>query len=432
MNRIYLLTLFGLIALCQPSTLRAESTKAPSPTSALRNFLNQDANLLSSVQKQAFAEKKLTQQEAQTAVKMLASNKLTHLKKIRKEEFTNKSITLDEKTLKYEYRKLGRTPNNGHSLYISMHGGGGAPKQVNDKQWSNQIKLYTPKEGIYVAPRAPTDTWDLWHLPQVDLLFDRLIENFIIFENINPNKVYIMGYSAGGDGTYQLAPRMADRWAGAAMMAGHPGDAQTYNLRNLPYFIQCGGKDGAYKRNQWTEAWGKKLDELTQENPGEYPHKWIVYPRYGHWMNLKCKQAIPWMAKNSRNPWPKKVSWYQDNVTHRRFYWLANNNPQEGQLIKAEVVGQTITVKTPDENQHTDPPTLGEPNSKAFTHLPSVTLRLSDQLLNLDQPITVKTADGAVLFQGKVKRTIAAIAESIQQRLDTTSAASATLTIKLK
>ena len=35
----------------------------------------------------------------------------------------------------------------------------------------------------------------------------------VIKENVNPNKVYLLGYSAGGDGVYQLAPRMANRWA---------------------------------------------------------------------------------------------------------------------------------------------------------------------------------------------------------------------------
>jgi poly(3-hydroxybutyrate) depolymerase len=39
---------------------------------------------------------------------------------------------------------------------------------------------------------------------------------------IDLNKVFITGYSAGGDGVYQMAPRLADHLAGGAMMAGHP------------------------------------------------------------------------------------------------------------------------------------------------------------------------------------------------------------------
>ena len=83
--------------------------------------------------------------------------------------------------------------------------GGGAPSAVNDKQWENQKKLYTLDEGIYLAPRAPTDTWNLWHQAHIDPLFDRLISDLVVLEDVNPDRVYLMGYSAGGDGVFQLA-----------------------------------------------------------------------------------------------------------------------------------------------------------------------------------------------------------------------------------
>lgn len=42
---------------------------------------------------------------------------------------------------------------------------------------------------------------------------------------------------------------MADYWAGAAMMAGHPNGVELYNVRNICFSIQVGGKDDAYNRN---------------------------------------------------------------------------------------------------------------------------------------------------------------------------------------
>ena len=44
-------------------------------------------------------------------------------------------------------------------------------RRVNDQQWENQKKLYTLDEGIYLAPRAPTNTWNLWHEAHIDRLF---------------------------------------------------------------------------------------------------------------------------------------------------------------------------------------------------------------------------------------------------------------------
>ena len=115
------------------------------------------------------------------------------------------------------YTTFGDAPFGERSLWISMHGGGGAPSEVNTSQWENQKKLYTLEEGVYLVPRAPTDTWNLWHQSHIDPMFEQLIENMIVFEGVDPNRVYITGYSAGGDGVYQLAPRMADRLAAAGM-----------------------------------------------------------------------------------------------------------------------------------------------------------------------------------------------------------------------
>lgn len=57
---------------------------------------------------------------------------------------------------------------------------------------------------------------------------------------IDMNRVFITGYSAGGDGIYHVASMMADVLAGAAMMAGHPNKAEVYNLRNLAFSVQVG------------------------------------------------------------------------------------------------------------------------------------------------------------------------------------------------
>ena len=82
-----------------------------------------------------------------------------------------------------------------------MHGGGVAPTSFNDQQWENQKPLYTPTEGIYFVPRAPTDSWNMWHQGYMDTFIEKIIELATIYENVNPNNVDIMGYYAGGEVT---------------------------------------------------------------------------------------------------------------------------------------------------------------------------------------------------------------------------------------
>ena len=249
----------------------------------------------------------LTKAEAAAAIDLLWDHWRTRQTPVRTAEMKDNLITLGDKQMRLLTRVFGTPPPGGRSLWISLHGGGGAPAQVNDQQWQNQIRLYEPAEGLYIAPRAPTNHWNLWHEGHIDDLFDRLIEDCVLLAGVNPDKVYLMGYSAGGDGVYQLAPRMADRFAAAAMMAGHPGNASPLGLRNLPFAIFAGAEDGAYRRNKVAAEWGAKLDTLAGQNPGAYPHRLNIYPGLGHWMERKDAEAVPWMAKLTRNPWPEKV-----------------------------------------------------------------------------------------------------------------------------
>ncbi|MBR4528161.1 MAG: alpha/beta hydrolase, partial [Bacteroidaceae bacterium] len=111
-------------------------------------------------------------------------------------------------------------------------------------------RLYRPAEGVYVAPRAPWDAWDMWFQRPIDGMYSDLIRLMVANYDVNPNKVYLLGYSAGGDGVWRLAPRLADYWAATSMMAGHPGDVRLENLLNTPFMIWMGSNDAAYDRNK--------------------------------------------------------------------------------------------------------------------------------------------------------------------------------------
>ncbi|MBN2162037.1 MAG: hypothetical protein JXR25_11535 [Pontiellaceae bacterium] len=330
----------------------------------------------------------------------------------RKKELGNKQIVIGDNILKWKERTFGKAPKTGRSLWISMHGGGGTTADVNDQQWSNQVNLYELDEGICIAPRAPTDAWNMWHQAHIDVLFSRLIEDCIAVYGINPDKVYLMGYSAGGDGVWQLAPRMADRFAAAAMMAGHPNEASLLGLRNLPFAMFVGGEDSAYDRNKIVAERAAKMDELQKDDPDGYVHMSRIYKGLPHWMDRKDQEGIPWMAEYTRNIWPKKIVWFQDDVTHNRFYWLRlpDGSARQGDQIVAAIDGQRIdlTGKVPS----------------------GTCIRLSDELLNLDEPVTVYV-NGKLVCERFVERSEDVIRRTLQEQMDPAAVASAEIKLAL-
>jgi hypothetical protein len=393
--------------------LREAAADSPDPLASLQEYLAIDAEKRPLLADQPFAAVPLSRADAARAQSLLWDDHVTQIRLIRAAEMEARELTDGELKMPFFYKTFGDKPAGGRSLYISMHGGGGAPKQVNDGQWENQKRLYELKEGVYAVPRAPTDTWNLWHQDHIDRLFDRLIENMIVFEDVDPNRVYILGFSAGGDGVYQLAPRYADRLAAAAMMAGHPNEASPLGLRNLPFIIQVGADDTAYNRNKVAAEWGAKLAELNKADPEGYVHLVKIYEGKGHWLDREDAMAIPWMARYERRTLPKRVVWHQDDVTHTRFYWLAvEPGAFHGRaLVTATRDGQTIDVKATDVDR--------------------LIVRLNDDMLDMDKPVSI-ISEGKQLFSGPVARSIAVLAKTLAERGDPKSIFSGEVRVDLR
>jgi hypothetical protein len=193
---------------------------------------------------------------------------------------------------------------------------------------------------------------------------------------------------------------MADWFAAAAMMAGHPNDASPLGLRNLPFAIHMGANDAAYRRNEIAAEWGKKLDELQKNDPEGYIHDVQIHEEMGHWMQRKDTVAIEWMAQFNRNAYPEKVVWKQSSVTHNRFYWLAV--PGETAVKDAEVIatrnGQTIKIERANM-------------------VDTLIINLNGDMLDLDNKVTVEY-NGQTIYNDIPKRCVSTIWQSLNNRND--------------
>ena len=339
-----------------------------------------------------FDQNSLSKLESQRVEKKLYTDFKKSILLKRDSEMKARLIKINNREIKFDIKFFGNKSEQGWSLFFSLHGGGGEPKSENDRLWIRHKTLYELENGILFTPRSPSNTWNMWHQSHVDTFFNRIIQNMIAFHDVDPNKIYLMGRSAGGDGVYQLAPRMADRFAAAAMSAGHPNEASPLGLRNLPFTIHVGENDNLYNRNKVAIDWGDQLKVLQKNDPKGYVHFVKIYKGKPHWMDNLEASALIWMSDFIRNPYPGKIIWRQDDVLHKRFYWLKNINPSVGDLIEAEISGQVINI-----------------NSSTVS---SIIIQLNDNLIDMDKKVVVKYR-GKNLYNGYVSRNENIIKDSI-------------------
>ena len=136
---------------------------------------------------------------------------------------------------------------------------------------------------------------------------------------------------------------------------------------------------------------------MRENDVNGYLHLVKIYKNKGHWMGGLDTSAISWISKFTRNPFPKKVVWKQDDVIHERFYWLKVTDPIINSLIIANIIDQTIIIET--------------------TSTSNFIIRLNDDLIDMDNKIIVKYM-GDELFNGIVSRNKNTIEKSIEENGD--------------
>lgn len=261
-------------------------------------------------------------------------------------EIDEKTVAHGEISMRYSMEIIGEKNDEGYPLYIALHGGGQSETpEINNSQWEIMKSYYkgSVRNGIYIAPRGVRDTWNTHFNPESYCCYRRLIENMIIFFDADPNRVYLLGYSAGGDGVYQIAPRMADFFAAANMSAGHPNGVDLTNIKNMPMYIQCGEEDFAYGRNAETARYAEK------ENITAFIHRGKGHQIGDNRADLQktlsglCDtNAVRLVSKHVREPYPTELEW---NLSYRTddFFYYVEADRREG-LVTVKREGNSFAI----------------------------------------------------------------------------------------
>lgn len=130
-------------------------------------------------------------------------------------------------------------------LLITLHGGGG-------KAWSieEQLKRSAKVKGLSLAELAGKDlillepnSFEKWNPKTLNIMLDYMLETY---PQIDHKRIYVMGHSMGGRGSWDWIQQSSERFAAAAP-GGFSGVSENDNftkLANFPVYGMVGGEDG--------------------------------------------------------------------------------------------------------------------------------------------------------------------------------------------
>lgn len=269
-------------------------------------------------------------------------------------DFDTKIVRAGDKQSPFTVKQVGEKPANGRwPLVIAMHGGGNAPKRVNDSQWQHMQIYYKdhPEAGgyLYCALRAPTDEWNGFYTDYFYPLLETLIRQFVVCADVDPDRVIALGYSHGGYGAFAIGPKLPHRFAAVHGSAAAPTDGETVatGLHTLPFSFMVGGKDTAYGRAERCQKFAAELEALQKQHPGQYPFTFTFVEKNGH-TGLPDRDLLAKLVPLVRTSQPRTLQWELTDVTVRDHYWLHVAAAAKGKRLAASLTGQKLVATTKD------------------------------------------------------------------------------------
>jgi poly(3-hydroxybutyrate) depolymerase len=161
-------------------------------------------------------------------------------------------------------------------LLVALHGGGASPRSI--LLYQGLAELAEERGYIVVAPmgyttrggfgnpgrngrRSPGDPENVSELSELDVM--NVLAAVRREYTVDPNRIYLMGHSMGGGGTWHLGIKYPDIWAALAPVA--PGiytspDALAA-IKTTPVIVIQGDADRAVSI-ETTRTWVAKMKEL--------------------------------------------------------------------------------------------------------------------------------------------------------------------------
>ncbi len=164
-------------------------------------------------------------------------------------------------------------PAERYPLIIYIHGAGGRGNDLQNVRYPYMMESYIHEKDLDVMVAAPLCEFDNWYM-----CFSELIE-FVRFaarmDNVDPDRVYLMGSSMGGYATWSLLLCVPELIAAAVPICGGGMPWDAVRMKNVPLRVFHGVDDSAV---DFTES--VKMVNAVRAVGGRV--EFVLLPGWGH------------------------------------------------------------------------------------------------------------------------------------------------------
>ena len=161
-------------------------------------------------------------------------------------------------------RKLRKGKGPGYPLVVYLHGRGGdvmTPEEPWGARAFTRDDNYRRRTCFVISPQNPDQQG--WVGTKADGVVE-IVKELLKKLPVDPDRIYLTGYSMGGYGTFQLLSQEPRMWAAAVPVAGggNPGAVRDY--RKVPIWVFHGAEDKVVPVGQ-SQAMVEALKEARSE-----------------------------------------------------------------------------------------------------------------------------------------------------------------------
>jgi len=178
-------------------------------------------------------------------------------------------------------------------LLVALHGMGGDENSMFDSYNNGGLKREAERVGFVVAAPKGRDTASMYRGGAEQDVIDMIAEVRRDYK-IDPNRIYLMGHSMGGYGTWSVAIAHPDLFAAIGPISGGGDPAGLVKIRQVPEYVVHGDDDRTVNVNEsrrMVDAAKKAgIDVVYVEVPGG-SHISVAAPQFGPMLDFFAKQA---------------------------------------------------------------------------------------------------------------------------------------------